>query len=709
MIRARSIALAFMTALSATAAIPAQTPSPTPPDDVVRISTSLVQFDVTILDQNGRPITDIRPDEIEVYSNGKKQTLSSFSFISLPTQPGATPTKAADKTAIALPPAQLSTSAVRRTIAVIVDDLALSWESVNYTKRALREFVENDLRPGDLVAILRTGTSVGALQQFTNDKRLLLAAIDKLKYNPMGLGDISALARIEPNPLQVLSQSGALPGGAAADQMTATMFPPKEVTAIQGGGLSSVQYIVRGMKDLPGRKSALYFSDGFDLFDPGRNEMQTSSITMLAMRRVIEEANRAAVVFYPVDPRGLQVTTLFEASDNNQALGKSDLSSRVDSRRVKFRQSQEGAQYLADETGGHAIINTNDLGEALKRELGDQSYYLIAYAPDSDTFDATGKYNKLEIRVLRKGAAVRYRRGFFGYTDETKAKPKTAGGGQNYVAELRDALVSPFGANGINVRLNSLVGSNADRTPYVRSLLHINAHDLKFTDEKDGQKTCAFDILATSFGDNGQLVDQVGKRYSMTVTPDLYQKVLTDGLVYNFKFPVTKPGAYQYRVAVRDANTGQLGAASQFVQVPDIKKGALTLSSIALEDMSAAEFRTNSTATTDAMTDTAIRRIKVGRVYRYSLEIYNAGLDSQKHSSLQTKVRVFREGQMILDGAPKAYDPTGQTDVTHLRFFGGLSIGSQMEPGDYVLQVIVTDANKKGAIASQFVEFEVVP
>ena len=97
----------------------------------------------------------------------------------------------------------------------------------------------------------------------------------------------------------------------------------------------------------------------------------------------------------------------------------------------------------------------------------------------------------------------------------------------------------------------------------------MDARDLKFTDEKDGSKTCAFDVLATSFGDNGQLVDQIGKRYSMTLTPDAYKKALDEGFVYYFKFPVTRPGAYEYRVALRDSIGGSVGAASQFVQVPE--------------------------------------------------------------------------------------------------------------------------------------------
>ena len=160
--------------------------------------------------------------------------------------------------------------------------------------------------------------------------------------------------------------------------------------------------------------------------------------------------------------------------------------------------------------------------------------------------------------------------------------------------------------------------------------------------------------------------------------------------------------------------SGNIGAASQFVEVPDVSRGKLALSSIVVEDMSVDEFQgafaLNNTIKTDPMRDTSLRRIQVGRVYRYSLEIYNAGVDATKKPNIETRVRVFREGKLILDGPPKPLDTAGQTDMAHLRFIGGLAIGAQMDPGDYVLQIVVIDnvGKAKRQIASQFVQFEVV-
>lgn len=435
---------------------------------------------------------------------------------------------------------------------------------------------------------------------------------------------------------------------------------------------------------------------------------------MLVTRQVIDEAKRSGVVFYAIDPRGLQPGTL-TPSDSATSRGKSvrDLRIAVAERQDEVWESQNGLNMISTETGGFAIFNNNDPSTAVGKILENQSYYLIAYVPDADTFEASDKYNKAEIKVLRKDATARYGNNLSaGPTAQTKPVP-VAKKESSPLAEMKEALFSPFAVGGIALRVNSLWGRDTDNSSYVTTLLHVDAGDLKFTEEKEGSQSCSFDVLAASFGSNGQVVDQIAKRYSMTIPPEQYKKVIADGFVYHFKFPVTKAGGYQYRVAIRDVVTGKVGAASQFVDVPDLSNGKLTLSSIAVEDMSIGEFQglaSGSSVKTDPMRDTSRRRIKVGRVYRYSLEVYTEGVNALKKPDIETRIRVFREGQLILAGPPKSLDMTGQTDMSHLKFIGGLAIGSQMELGDYVLQIIVIDKDSKGKrqIASQFVQFEVI-
>src|SRR4029079_8918845 len=96
-----------------------------------------------------------------------------------------------------LPPTPVKPEQVRRTIALVVDDLTLSYESTYYVRRALKKFVDEQLQDGDLVAIIRTGAGIGALQQFTTDRRQLYAAIERVRWNPIGAGNVGAFAPLE--------------------------------------------------------------------------------------------------------------------------------------------------------------------------------------------------------------------------------------------------------------------------------------------------------------------------------------------------------------------------------------------------------------------------------------------------------------------------------------------------------------------------------
>ena len=706
-----NVALLVVFAAPVIAQNAAPTPKPTPPDDdVVKISTNLVQIDVTVTDAKGKPITDLRPNEIEIYENGEKQKLSNFSFVSSVKEINEQG-KPAGNTGVPIPTQRLRPEQIRRTIALVVDDLSLSFESAYQTRRALKKFVDEQMQDGDLVAIVRTGAGIGALQQFTGDKRMLYAAIEKVKWNPQGTGGVSAFAPIEATPDTSLQTSDdaesqdettTTGGGQSLEDFRSAVFAT--------GTLGALKYIVSGMGELPGRKSVILFSDGFKMFETTEDGFQESGRVMDFLKQLVETANRASVVFYTVDARGLQ-TAGFTAADNISDTSPDAMNAQAQSRRDQLIDTQEGLSFLAEETGGLAIKNNNDLSGGVRRVLDDQSYYLVGYEPDADTFDPVKKkFNALTVKVLRPGATVRYRSGFFNVADRDKPTVTTT---QTTGQQLNAALVSPFAVGGIGLRLNALFGDDAKTGPFVRSLLHINAADLKFTDAPDGNKKASFDVLAISFGDNGQPIDQLGKSYVISLKPAAYAKMAATGFVYHFAFPIKKPGAYQYRVAIKDSS-GRIGSASQFIEVPDLKKKRLTLSSIILENLSNDDWlRKRDTAGTkvasDPMSDTALRRIKTNSVMRYGLEIYNAKLSSTKQPQLQTKIRVFRDGKLILDGTPKQFELGLQTDLTHLKLVGAVAIGEKMVPGDYIMQIVVTDtlAKVKQQIATQFVEFEV--
>jgi hypothetical protein len=118
--------------------------------------------------------------------------------------------------------------------------------------------------------------------------------------------------------------------------------------------------------------------------------------------------------------------------------------------------------------------------------LNDQSYYLIGYQPDDEIFDPKiRRFNKLDIKITRPGARVRYRSGFFGVSDEQMEKPDvnlTAG------QRITNALISPFAVNNIALRFNALFGSSAQQGAFIARFYIVNAQDLTFTDERTAGK-----------------------------------------------------------------------------------------------------------------------------------------------------------------------------------------------------------------------------
>ncbi|MDQ3131003.1 MAG: VWA domain-containing protein, partial [Acidobacteriota bacterium] len=480
------------------------------------------------------------------------------------------------------------------------------------------------------------------------------------------------------------------------------------------GTLGAINYIVRGMQDLPGRKSIMLMSDGFKLFTKSEDGFMDSTRVLESLRRLVDQANRASVVIYTMDARGLQTLGL-TAADDTGGRSADQIEQSLTSRKNDLFDTQDGLVYLARQTGGLAVINNNDLSGGIRKMLNDQSYYLIGYEPDKETFDPkTRRFNKLDIKIKRPGARVRYRSGFFGVSDEQFQKPTfnlTAG------QQIMNALVSPFAVNNIALRLNALFGSSPANGAFIRSFLHIKAQDLKFTDEPDGAKKAVFEVLAIGFGDNGVPVDQISKTYTITVRKDKFDEILKSGFIYDFTFPIKKPGAYQLRVALLDKATEKVGSANQFVEVPNLKKERLTLSGIVVENMTLAQWRkiaegklAEGEIRSDPVSDTALRQFKRGTILNYGTEVFNAKFDAAKQPKLTYQMRMFRDGKLYFEGKTQPFAAANQTDYKKISVNGSLNLGNEMPPGDYVLQIVVTDnlAKEKRRIAAQFVQFEII-
>lgn len=711
------IILALLSSFAAAVLGQQKTPvaQPTPDDDVVKISTALIQVDVSVTYPNGKVVTDLRPEEIEVYENGKKQDITTFSFVNFETrtiEKKAAPTMSQKNgpPTVPAPPVKLAPGQVTRTIALVVDDLGLSFESMKLVQRSLRKFVDEQMQPGDLVAIVRTGSGVGALQQFTSDKRMLYAAIERVKWNAAASGKVGAFAPMGPPTTIVLPNSEKSEGGPDASKL-ASEFAQIREDLFTVGTLGAVNFVVNGMSSLPGRKSIVLFSDGISLLAKDPNFKMFSARIVNALQGLTDKANRAGVVIYSIDARGLLYLGLTAEDSTGSLAVTDDVSSLVkknlDERNADFVEGRQGLEMLSRNTGGFLIKNTNDLNLGIESVLKDQKgYYLIGYQPDSETFDAKkSKYNELSIKVTRPGINVRYRSGFFGISDNDIKSDKPLAK-DPVKQELSKALYSPFAAQDISLKLTPLFANDPQKGSYINTLLHVDANGLQFTDESGGKKKAVFDIVVAAFGDNGQVMGEIEGTQTLTGDAKDLSKLLAGGVNYTITFPMKKPGAYQLRVALRDKRSTAIGSASQFLEVPELKKDRAVLSGIVLRK-NGEKIKDDKTA---YLREAAFRTYKPESVLSYSFMIYNAVADKTGKPDLVVQAKIFRENKDIYAGTPMRYTPEPGIDRKRLPVEGGIQLASRMEPGEYVLQIIVTDmaADEKYRYASQWLDFEIV-
>jgi VWFA-related protein len=705
-------------------------------DERVRVITNLVQLDVVVTDDQGEQVTDLRPEDFEVTEDGKRQTITNFSYVgNAPTVPTAVAktTETGPSPAVmgsSVPPAVLRPDKVRRVVTVLVDDLGISFESMNYVRKALRELIETKMEPGDLFAILRTSGGVGALQQFTTDKRLLMSAIDSIRWLPRGRGDITPF-----------DSSISATGEMVTDLYTREAVQDMQMSKneiLAAGTIGTLNLVLRALEELPGRKSVVLFTENTQIIDFTGNR---SERLVKLMKQLADYSNRASAVVYTVDTSGLQPLAVTAAnspgnarvisdrlgsmgsvaqsrnpsSNDRTVLGNPEeglraLDNLATARRSTYFESQGVLKYLADLTGGIAIKNTNDVAGSLGRVLDDaRGYYLIGYRPEEATIDPkTGQRRQLKIgvKVKRPNLKVRARSGFYGLTDEEKTTKKLT-----REEQLRAALNTPF-AGDVRVRLTPLFTDEAAGS-FVRAMVHVDARDLKFAQTADTNKA-DLELVVLTLDSSGNLLDEASRVETVTAKSDALQRILSNGLTYFLNVPVRNPGGYQVRVAVRDVASEKTGSASQYVAVPDLSRGGLALSGLLVSGMSLAAATTNAKEEPNPQAGPVVRRLKRGMVLEYGYLIYNATIEKATGKpQVTTQMRIFKDGRPVFTGRIAPLDLTSQTDMKRLIAGGRMQIGSDMALGDYVIQVTATDNlikekdKEKRRTVSQWIDFEV--
>ena len=649
-------------------------------DDVVRITTNLVQVDAVVT-RDGKVIPNLTADDFEIFEDGRKQTITTFAYISnvsKSTQPVA---RAREKTTDAVPFTPLKRDDPRRTVAIVVDDLGLSADSMHQVRRQLRKFVAEDLQPNDLVAILRTSGEMGALQQFTNDKRVLNRAVDQLRWNICSRVGISVFPALR-HPAFGDHNDENNCGGTSYYQT-----------------IKALRFILDALGELPGRKSMVLLSDSLPA-ESQEAKLEEDSFEKLKitprsysalLQRIAEKAIRSSVVIYSVDTEGLQYTGI--TAGDHTAASKGPLGNLINDT-TRFRSNslwtrQQGGELIAKETGGFQIRNSNSF--QFDRILEDQSgYYLLGYRPTDETFNK--RFHHIKAKVKRSGMTLRTRFGFYGVSEEEANQIRPSLRNTTNVA-----LTSPFGAQDIEVGLTSFFVNDNATGSMVRSVVYFDSKNVTFAPVNDRQQA-AIELHGVIFGDNGSVIEQYRHAATVSLSDSDYQQAMQNGMSLSFDMPVQRPGSYQVRVAIKDSASAQIGTAGQFVTIPDLNKKRLAVSGIVLGNVAR--------DATQAISNPGVKRFEANSNLYFAYVVYNAS----QFANPVMEARLFREGQNVYSGPEVPIQTGNQPDPNRVVVSSAVKLGSNLEPGSYYLQVVITDKKSKDKVVPvvQWIDFEIL-
>ncbi|HYL99858.1 MAG TPA: VWA domain-containing protein [Blastocatellia bacterium] len=725
--------------VSPLAARPGQSPAKDQ-EPVIKIGTDLVQIDAVVLDKNGRVVRGLPKDDFEVFENGKRQQISFFEFVDAG-RGVRIAAEAAPEEESSKPPA-ISTQGpgerdLHRVFAFIIDDLTIRPPDLTYVRQMLKNFVDNQMQPTDLVGIIRTVGGADLLQQFTTDKQLLYRSISSLTprtspfnaFNQSG-GDAT------------LSASGVAPAAGGDGTMTAMTASTIAGTPIDIDNpndesnaairaymtLGTASYIIDSMKQLPGRKSMILVSGGIQALGPGgfapiSNGQDTGeasgaiglpSIPQAVspaggaanfwLEQLADRATRAGVAINTMDIRGLSGQTgvpSFEDTPGRSGLGASrslGFGRTADESMVGNRNpfdvtgAQMGLRELSSATGGMAVLNRNEFNKALGDIVeASDGYYLLAYTPSDSNFK--GDFRKLEIKV-KGGYKVLSRRGYFARAEEKTGAPKTLQG------QMLDAIQSPVAKLDIGLDMMVLYKAEAADKGSVDVELNIDPARLSFT-EAGGKKEANIDIAGFIYDQFGRLRGGFSKTLSLSLSPEELQNAYKDGVPFPTQSAALKPGYYELRVGARDTKTGMLGTISRYIEVPDLAKGKLSASTLLLGAVGVGE--TKSSVPTPISGN---RRISRDKDLRYAVIIYNPKR-KEAHAKVTTQLTIIRDGNVLYREQPHEVTDRGK-DYPMIKV-GQLGLSS-VKPGRYLMQVEITDqlADKKDRSIVRSMDFAVV-
>jgi VWFA-related protein len=591
------IHLSVLLSIASFVALPAFAQEATPAagsQATVKATVEEVVLDLVVRDKKGKPITDLRQDQVTVVDNGAKQNLTSFRLVR-------------GSEAISSNGATTKLDPLRQIRLVTLAFEALGDPAQRKTARtAALDLVKGEQGTNVYYSVVVINTRLLVLQAFTKDKAALNAAIEKATMG-VSVGKmisesdaIKAELRRNLNGATVAGDASPNATLAAATQVagqTTSNGPPADPTqqtvmrvmldmlqmdsaiATDNSRMSimAMKSLVQGLQELPGRKSILYFSSG----------MYFTSELDVMFNNLKSLANRANVTFYSLDTRGVMMGSqnaeaMSQLSSANNAAGtsvtrtsgavtKDEMNASMNAENAGRANVQLPIRDLAESTGGFLIADSNDLRGPL-HQINEEisSYYELTYNPEITKYD--GSFRKLNVTADRKDLVIHARNGYFALAPEVRAS-----GLETFELPLLKAISDGLVSHDVEFRAGAvLLRPKTDGTD-VSLLVEVPLHGLQTTtDAAKKTDSVHFSLAALVRDSKGEVVQKVTQDRSLQVTADQLK-------MGNFieKATVTiPPGSYVLESAVMDRDSGKIGTHHGSFTVAPAPKG-VAISSLA--------------------------------------------------------------------------------------------------------------------------------
>ena len=519
-----------------------------------RAKTELVLVNVTVRDRNGNPVHDLKRDDFSILEDNKPQQVSSFD---IENSDAAVSTATLESKPLANLPAKSqaapalidsSTLKDRRLIVLFFDLSSMQPEEIDRAVTAAQNYVDKQMAPADLIAVLSLDNTLTVNQDFTSDRDTL-----KKTLRAFNLGAGQGYEEGATGATEGTADTGA---SFTVDDTEYKIFNTDR-------RLEALRSIADRLARIDQKKSLIYFSSGMD-----RTGIENES----ELRAATNAAVRANLSIYTMDMRGLQAMVPGGEAQSASLRGTSPYSGKstlnqYDSNFI----NQETLVTLAGDTGGRAFLDSNDFGRVFSRVQQDTSYYyLLGYRSTNTARD--GRFRRITVRINRPGLKLEFRHGYYAPADFQHANR------EDREQQLEQELASDLPSTDLQVYLSAAYFRMSDNGFYVPVSLVVPGSQIPFM-QKNDQDRATLDIVGAVFDPNKRPVNQV--RDTVKLALNTSQLVQHKNVQYDTSF-VLPSGQYHLKFVLRENQTGQIGSFETDLTIPDLKSVPLKLSSIVL-------------------------------------------------------------------------------------------------------------------------------